>query len=240
MKIYQSENDGVIGEFLYQTVEFTQKEFADKGIGVISQVAVRQYLIEERPDLKIKKLGSFKFDSQTNTVTVRIATVNKIVPAALLNPGYDELKDNYDRTKKRYDALVIAVAKDAQKFSDLLVENEELKKQNAALAECAGIDISPEAPDVQIVIKDDKDQKPTEEAIDEMLEDAADLADAKEAIGSGSNVVLTQDMIERACDQAEVVGPDGPFSESAPTAEELSEAAQEMIKNAEDEGRETL
>ena len=176
MKIFQSEHDRVIGEFLYQTVEFTQKEFADKGIGVISQSAVRQYLIEERPDLKIKKLGSFKFDSQENTVTVRIATINKIVPVALLNPGYDELAaqveglkeqlelgaEVYDELKEKhdllsttykkllkyvaeletqyvelqhkknivgrlYDALVIAVSKDAQKFSDLLVENEELK-----------------------------------------------------------------------------------------------------------------
>ncbi len=126
MKIYQSEDDGVIGEFLYQTVEFTQKEFADKGIGVISQVAVRQYLIEERPDLKIKKLGSFKFDSQKNTVTVRIATVNKTVPVALLNPGYDELKAKYDELQhekdiieRLYDALVVAVSKDTQKFSEL-------------------------------------------------------------------------------------------------------------------------
>ncbi|KKN48407.1 hypothetical protein LCGC14_0653540 [marine sediment metagenome] len=186
MKIYQSEDDGVIGEFLYQTVEFTQKEFADKGIGVISQVAVRQYLAEEQPDLKIKKLGSFKFDSQMNTVTVRIATINKIVPVALLNPGYDELKAKYDeaanelkavydalpdtisgntplsklvaelmkkynlsvdnfsilmgekvRLQEKYDALVTAVSKDAQKFSDLLVENEKLKAAtDSAFAEC--------------------------------------------------------------------------------------------------------
>ena len=216
MKIYEGENDGVIGELLYQTVEFTKKEFTDKGIGVISQGTVQRYLAEERPDLKIKKLGSFKFDNQENTVTVRIGTpVQK-----LLGPGYDELKEKYqdmvrvsnrlvceilesekqllaiqnnydsliekyqitggklselykkyDELKKKYDelqhekdiigrlydALVIAVAKDVQKFSDLLVENEELKGQNIALAECAEID-------VQIGIKGDG-----------ASEDAADL-----------------------------------------------------------------
>ena len=226
MKIYQSEDDGVIGEFLYQTVEFTQKEFADKGIGVISQVAVRQYLIEERPDLKIKKLGSFKFDSQKNTVTVRIATVNKIVPVALLNPGYDELKDNYDRTKKRYDALVIAVSKDAQKFSDLLVENENLKAENdrlmlrlaewsASCVSCGRVNKN-----VHVIIEEDAadilnieyDGKIMGGANPNQIlhvtgqldpEDAADLADAKKAIKSADSVLLPE-----FCDEDDEVGPD--------------------------------
>ena len=163
--------DEVIGEFLYQTVEFTQKEFADKGIGVISQVAVRQYLIEERPDLKIKKLGSFKFDSQKNTVTVRIATVNKTVPVALLNPGYDELKAKYDELQhekdiieRLYDALVVAVSKDTQKFSELLQENEKLKVQLMKMQ----LDVLA------------------------CPEDAADLANAKEVFKSADSVPLSE------------------------------------------------
>ncbi len=254
MKIYEGEEDGVIGEFLYQTVEFDQTELVANG-GVVSQSAAQRYLAKERPDLKIKKCGSFKLDSQANTITMRFAVVNKSITLAgadgskiegekseggvsgdrknhtattvkLLNPGYDELKKDYAELFVQYAALVEAVSKDAQKFSDLLVENEnlkekteeqitiignhaqglialsveneKLKKQNVALAECAGIDISPEAPDVQIDVKDNKNQRPTEKATDKMLEDVIN----------------------------------GPFSESAPTAEEISEAMQETIKDA--------
>ena len=77
MKIYEGEEDGVIGDLLYQTVEFTRKELTEGGAGVISQGAVQRYLAGKRPDLKIKKLGSFKFDGQANTVSVRIGTPGK-------------------------------------------------------------------------------------------------------------------------------------------------------------------
>ncbi len=123
MKIYETEDDGKIGDLLYKTVEFTRQELVAGGVGVISQGAVLRYLKAAKPDLKIKKCGSFKLDSQEDTVTMRIG----IADTKLLNPGYDELKDSYDRTKKRYDALVEAVSKDSQKFSAMLVENEELK-----------------------------------------------------------------------------------------------------------------
>ena len=203
MKIFETEDDGKIGDLLYKTVKFTRQELVAGGVGVISQSAVLRYLEAAKPDLKIKKCGSFKLDSQVDTVTMRIG----IADTKLLNPGYDELKVKHDvlletclsrrgtiiMLEKKYgelqhekdivgrlyDALVIAVAKDAQKFLILLVENEELKKQNIALAKCAGIDISPEAPDVQIGVKGDENQRPTEKVIDEMLEDSADLADAK-------------------------------------------------------------
>lgn len=171
MKIYESEEDGVIGEFRYQTVEFDQTELVANG-GVISQGAAQRYLAKERPDLKIKKCGSFKLDSQANTVTMRFAVPKSVVvkpsipggsktllndcscqDQKLLNPGYDELKEKYDLLsttyerllkyvaeleiqrdetrvlQERYDALVVAVGKDAQKFSDLLVENVKLKAE---------------------------------------------------------------------------------------------------------------
>ncbi len=146
MKIFETEDDGKIGDLLYKTVEFTRQELVAGGVGVISQGAVLRYLEAAKPDLKIKKCGSFKLDSQKDTVTMRIG----IADTKLLNPGYDELK-------AKYDALVEAVGKDAQKFSDLLVENENLKKQVVALADCAEIDLT----------SDDEE------------EDAADLADAK-------------------------------------------------------------
>ena len=177
MKIYQSEHDGVIGEFLYQTVEFSRKELTEGGVGVISQDAVRRYLVGLRPNLKVKKLGSFRFDSQENTVLVRIGTpVQK-----LLGPGYDELAAQveglkkqlelgatvYEELSKKYDALVAAVSKDVQKFSDLLVENEQFKI------------------DLMMYMKTDE---PT--AFDP--EDAVDLADAKEVIESADSVPLSK------------------------------------------------
>ncbi len=117
---------------------------------------------------------------------------------------YDELKAEYDELLARNAALVEAVCKDAQKFSDLLVENEALKKQNVALAECAGIDISPEAPNVQIGIKDkETDLSPIDKEairigedalqIPPITEDSADLADAKEVIESADSVPLSEE-----------------------------------------------
>ncbi len=188
MRIYEGESDGVIGELLYQTVEFTKKEFTDKGMGVISQGTVQRYLVEERPDLKIKKLGSFKFDSQENTVTVRIGTPMQ----KLLGPGYDEIQAKavnfqreydaivvlYDKLEvrysgliERYDALVVAVGKDAQKFSAMLVENENLKVKNTRLTLAQQeIDLT----------SDDENPRPTENEVDKMLEDTADLVPTKE------------------------------------------------------------
>ncbi len=83
-----------------------------------------------------------------------------------------------------------------------MVKNETLKKQNAALAECAGIDISPEAPDVQIGIKEVNLSPVDSEAIrigedalqiSPIAEDTADLADAKEVIESVDSVPLSEE-----------------------------------------------
>ncbi len=176
MKIIEDE---VIGELRYLTVEFDQAELLAGHIGVISQGAVRRYFEGKSPDLKVKKCGGLKLDSQRDIVTMRFGVVNKSTTAViidefagkdndysaaqkLLNPEYDELKaerdmlvemnerhvikldellksrnhlvDELDETNKqlltvqeRCDALVAAVMQDAQKFSDLLVENEKLR-----------------------------------------------------------------------------------------------------------------
>ena len=177
MNIIENE---IIGELRYLTVEFDQAELLAGHIGVISQGAVRRYFEGKSPDLKVKKCGSLKLDSQRDIVTMRFGVVKKSTTVTivdefagpdndysaaqkLLNPGYDELRKKYNELQhekdivgRLYDALVTAVSKDAQKFSDLLVGNEKLKEQNVALAECAGVDISPEAPDIQIGIKGDK------------------------------------------------------------------------------------
>ena len=160
--------DEVIGELRYLTVEFDQAELLAGHIGVISQGAVRRYFEGKSPDLKVKKCGGLKLDSQRDIVTMRIGVVKKSTTVTiidefagpdndysaaqkLLNPGYDELKTKHDNLlldyqiqsievselKEKYDALVTAVSKDAQKFSDLLVENEKLKAAtDSAFAEC--------------------------------------------------------------------------------------------------------
>ncbi len=152
-----------------------------------------------------------------------------------LKQAKEELHDGYDRVvegahkddkefaelKAKFNALITAVSKDAQKFSDLLVENEELKKQNVALAECAGIDISSEAPDVQIGIKEtnlspadreairigeDALQIPpiTEDAVDLGPESEPELADGK----PDCNPDDCKDCESHACD-IELTGADG-------------------------------
>ena len=190
MKIIEDE---VIGELWYLTVEFDQAELLAGHIGVISQGAVRRYFEGKSPDLKVKKCGGLKLDSQRDIVTMRFGVVNTTsktfervresiggeiislndvyVKTKLLNPGYDELKE-------KYDALVIAVGKDAQKFSAMLVENEELKEQLSKLqldklnGVLAGQEID--------LTSDDENPRPTENEIDKMLEDTADLVPTKE------------------------------------------------------------
>ena len=165
----------------------------------------RNHLVDELADTE-KKLVTLQAavadDSQDFSLAAKLAEVQKM---------YHELQNERDEIGAKYDALVIAVGKDAQKFSDLLVENEKLRKENKTLDRAVAGYVR---------------EKLTERVdVDLSPEDAADLADAKEALKDNDDTVPL---------------PDGPFSESAPTAEELSEAAQEMIKNAEDEGRETL
>ena len=154
-------NEEIIGELKYLVVEFDQAELLAGHIGVISQGAVRRYFEGKNPDLKVKKCGGLKLDSQRDIVTMRFGVVNRggvittvsdeVSEVKLLNPGYDELvesnlklvresnkvQDLFHEVRDRYDALVIAVGKEAQKFSAMLVENEELKKQaDSAFAEC--------------------------------------------------------------------------------------------------------
>ena len=260
MKIIEDE---VIGELRYLTVEFDQAELLAGHIGVISQGAVRRYFEGECPDLKVKKCGGLKLDSQRDIVTMRIGVVkqlavknpvgvNPIVASItpgygepkLLNPGYDELKDERDcliklgerritridelkqsrnhiideldetnkqllAVQERCDALVAAVMQDAQKFSDLLVENEELKvdleqTRIALFAECPhcveneelklelrkyerrllafqDVDVSPLLPAQVAEI-----QKKIE------VEDAADLANAKKVLEDSQLMPLTE------------------------------------------------
>ncbi|KKL57438.1 hypothetical protein LCGC14_2235400 [marine sediment metagenome] len=118
--------DEIIGELRYLTVEFDQVELLAGHIGVISQGAVRRYFEGKRPDLKVKKCGGLKLDSQRDIVTMRIGVVKKSTTVTiidefagpdndysaaqkLLNPGYDELKAKYDEAanelKAVYDAL---------------------------------------------------------------------------------------------------------------------------------------
>ena len=124
--------DEVIGELRYLTVEFDQTEIIVDG-GVISQGAAQRYLAKERPDLKIKKCGSFKLNPQEHTVTMRVGVVNttsktfervresiggEIVSHAgvymktkLLNPGYDEILLENKKLKEEIRRLKINTEK---------------------------------------------------------------------------------------------------------------------------------
>ena len=362
--------DEIIGELRYLTVEFDQAELLAGHIGVISQGAVRRYFEGECPDLKVKKCGGLKLDSQRNIVTMRFGIVNrpnailvrgKVPPPdnqaivedykriegvangtcvavsgefvesqKLLNPGYDELKAKYDEAvnelkaiydalpdtisgntplsklvaelmkkynlsvdnfsilmgekvrlqekydalvtthdccyglaaaniklmneldelKTKYDALVVAVSKDAQKFSDLLVENEKLKAAtDSAFAECPHCveneKLRAALQSAQTYYENDEysnmgrifEQTLKKDSADLGPEGEPELVDGKPDCNGGCNSCESH-----ACDVDEAAkdATDGPISESIPTADELSEAVQEMIKNAEDEGRETL
>ncbi len=331
--------DEIIGELRYLTVEFDQAELLAGHIGVISQGAVRRYFEGECPDLKVKKCGGLKLDSQRSIVTMRFGIVNrpnailvrgKVPPPdnqaivedykrieeatngtcvsvsgefmkdqKLLNPGYDELKAKYDeatnelkavydalpdtisgntplsklvaelmkkynlsvdnfsilmgekvRLQEKYDALVTAVSKDAQKFSDLLVENEKLKAAtDSAFAECPHCveneKLRAALQSAQTYYENDEygnmgrifEQTLKEDSADLGPEGEPELTDGKPDCDGGCNSCESH-----ACDIDEAAkdATDGPISESIPTADELSEAVQEVIKNAEDEGRETL
>lgn len=78
MRIIENEDDGVIGELRYVTVEFSRTELTTGGIGVISQGAVQRYFTAKRPDLKIKACNGIKLDHQKNVVTMRVGIANHV------------------------------------------------------------------------------------------------------------------------------------------------------------------
>lgn len=263
--------DEIIGELRYLTTEFDQVELLQGSGGVISQGAVRRYFEKKCPDLKVKKCGGLKLDSQRNIVTMRIGVVKEKVPVIeqqkfnkalidmneavgnfdrvpgeqkLLSPGYDELKAKYDKlqhekdiTGRLYDALVMAVSKDAQKFADLLVENDEIKAKCVTFQReydaivvlydkleiryskliekydtlVAAIDPDPDAEEITKAAAYD--------ALIPPAEDATDLIEAKKAIAEDDAIDL--DVLEDEIN--------GPFSESIPFAEEFIEAAHEVL-----------
>lgn len=111
-------------------------------------------------------------------------------------------------------------------YKELEAELDELKKRNLALAEIAGVDISPEAPDVQLCVKDECDPDVACEG------DCASCDDGSPDLPDTDTNVFNE-AVAKGCDQADVIGPDdGPFSESAPTAEEVAAAAKEIITEA--------
>ena len=197
MKIYETEDDGKIGDLLYKTVEFDEPELIASG-GVISQGAAQRYLAKERPDLKIKKCGSFKLNPQERTITMRIGVVNRgsvittvsdeVSKVKLLNPGYDELQKNYDSLQAHYDQIVKLFDLQKKMYNELKQAKEELH---------AGYDRV-----VEGARKDDKEFHELKMKYNALIkatglenhieaEDAADLADAKEAIESADSVPLS-------------------------------------------------
>ncbi len=138
--------DEVIGELRYLVVEFDQTELVTGGMGVISQDAVKRYFIEKRPDLKVKKCGGLKLDSQRDIVTMRIGVVNQSEKLAaaldsiatgiapehneqkLLQPGYDEIGAKCATFQREYDAIVVLYDKLEIRYSKLIKKYDALVK----------------------------------------------------------------------------------------------------------------
>lgn len=222
----------IINGKLFIEEEYAISEFGNQ---VISKGQAIRHFEKKHPEYTVVAISSFKIDHQDETISVRVQVKSKPVvllddnqkPVALLNPGYDELAeklktaeaqiesenklcrcgacaDNVD-LKERYNALVTAVAKDAQKFSDLLVENEHLKEAHEKLLEENKVLDQAVARHVKaaLVEKQEIDYTPDDDTPDEKskrrcflsaekLEDAADLADAKDTIKDDDSVPLPE------------------------------------------------
>ena len=106
--------DEVIGELRYLTVKFDQAELLAGHIGVISQGAVRRYFEGENSDLKVKKCGGLKLDSQRDIVTMRFGIVNN-QPEEWLHPLYGgSLKSIAEETAVEEDIKRIEAAADGE------------------------------------------------------------------------------------------------------------------------------
>ena len=107
-------NEEIIGELKYLVVEFDCKEFADvRGAGVISQGAVRRYFEGKRPDLKVKKCGGLKLDSQRDIVTMRFGVKQKpSIPG-----GSKTLLEDFDRIEKAADGEAVPVSADCKNYN---------------------------------------------------------------------------------------------------------------------------
>lgn len=149
MKIFETEDDGVIGELRYLTVEINQTEFT---AGVISQDTVKRYFIEKRPDLKVKKCGGIKINHQDRTIVMRVGVVNQLGvenpvgvdpivantspgygEQKLLNPGYDELKAKCDKLQNENDTIVGLNEFMGKKFDEIEAKYDMLIRDFDAL-----------------------------------------------------------------------------------------------------------
>lgn len=204
------------GKF-YSAVTYSIRDISD---GLISKgMAVRHYE-KLHPELHVISISSFKIIHETESISIRVLVQKKVlagalppgtivdsvhVPQKLLNPGYDELQTKFDEAVRHesqchaaYEELETAhllrgeVYLALEKaYKELEAELDELKKRNLALAEMAGVDISPEAPDVQLCVKETV----------EIGEEGADLV-----VGTDTNVF--NEAVAKGCDQADVIGPD--------------------------------
>ena len=168
--------DEVIGELRYLTVEFDQAELLAGHIGVISQGAVRRYFESKYPDLKVKKCGGLKLDSQRDIVTMRIGVVNRgnvittvsdeVSKVKLLNPGYDEIQAKCVTFQREYDAIVVLYDKLETRYSKLIEKYDTLVTAGS---------VSESAPIAEEVSKADLEVFLNENPITGDVEDVEDL-----------------------------------------------------------------
>ena len=199
------------------SVEYTIKELLKPGGSVVVQRDILERWKADNPGREIKAHAGFKCNQQDFTVSIRIGVVDNTkwnagtvakltftgadgskiegeqaedgvrgnsAPVTdspkLLQPGYDELKE-------KYDAMAGAVIRDAQKFSAVLIENENLKKLILDIKIFIGTDDCDWHEFARIYEKIDKIL--AEQEIYLFPEDATDLTDAKEVIKNDEDTV---------------------------------------------------
>ncbi|KKK68600.1 hypothetical protein LCGC14_2942430 [marine sediment metagenome] len=210
--------DEVIGELRYLTVKFDQAEIIADG-GVISQGAAQRYFAKERPDLKIKKCGSFKLNPQERTVTMRVGVVDKplltltgadgskIEGEKLENCGCGERKnqavtvtvsDEVSKVKflnPGYDEIQAKCVTFQREYDAIVILYDKLETRYSKLIEKYDALVTAVSKDAQkfsdLLVENERLNKYIEHC-GGPDEDSADLADAKEVIESADSVPLSE------------------------------------------------
>lgn len=207
---------------------------SDIGSGVISKGQAIRHYEKIHPEHVVVSISSFKVDHQDETISIRVLVKPKVIGLKefskavmdmhaavgnvdrppigqkLLNPGYDELKALYDaliiaheETKAELEVTRIAALAPCEKCEEL---EAEVNKTGLALLDAVKeIDYTPDddTPDERARRRESEDEDgpfsesaPTAEEVAaaaiEVLEDAADLADAKEAMKDDDSVPLSE------------------------------------------------
>ncbi|MEK0337062.1 MAG: hypothetical protein QQN41_06470 [Nitrosopumilus sp.] len=126
----------------WKTVTYTIVELKPVG-GVVIQRDVLEKYKAEHLDEEVKTFAGFKCNQQDKTVSLRIGIVDDSIAADSgivakiegeeVGKSYLKLKEQLLELQYRHDNLIDAVSRNAQKFSDLLVENDKLQRESGTV-----------------------------------------------------------------------------------------------------------